>query len=209
MKGLVIVCGVLLALAALSIVRVGGVAKYSEGGFFAFLRVGPIRFQLYPAKKKSGAEKKKKEKHPAQGGKAEAGGPLRLFKALAPDLLDAVKALKRKVRIDDISLVLTVAAADPAAAAMAFGGANALIGMIWPLIENNFNVRKRTVKTGVDFESSEPSLYLSASFSLTVGQLVSLGLHHGVKLLKQYRQYQKAYNADRKADSYGKEPSHQ
>ena len=68
--------------------------------------------------------------------------------------------------------------------ALSFGGVNAAIGMIWPLLENNFNIGDRRIRTKVDFNLTEPEAYLYASFSLRVGQAVALALRLGIRFLK-------------------------
>ena len=83
-------------------------------------------------------------------------------------------------------------------AAMAFGGANAALGMMLPLLENHFNVRQRSIRTAVDFEGSRPVIYLKAAFSLTIGQGVVLAVRLGfqaLRILSQYKSGQKQKEA--------------
>ena len=83
-------------------------------------------------------------------------------------------------------------------AAMPFGGANAALGMMLPLLENHFNVRQRSIRTAVDFEGSRPVIYLKAAFSLTIGQGVVLAVRLGfqaLRILSQYKSGQKQKEA--------------
>jgi hypothetical protein len=119
-------------------------------------------------------------------------------KEFLPLAAEPAGRFKRKVRIDQLELELTAAASNPAAAAMAFGGANAALCMMLPLLENHFNVRQRSIRTAVDFEGSRPVIYLKAAFSLTIGQGVVLAVRLGfqaLRILSQYKSGQKQKEA--------------
>lgn len=178
------------ALVLLSLVRVGGTVEYSRSGVLIRLRAGPLRIRVYPPrpKKADGQEKpkrvKKKPKPEEEQPEPKPGGQLGPLKAVLPVVADAAGQLRRKVRVDRLLLDVTAAASDPAAAALAFGGVNAAIGMIWPLLENNFNIGDRRIRTRVDFNLTEPEIYLYGSFSLRLGQAAALALRLGIRFLK-------------------------
>ena len=178
------------ALVLLSLVRVGGTVEYSRSGVLIRLRAGPLRIRVYPPrpKKADGQEKpkrvKKKPKPEEEQPEPKPGGQLGPLKAILPVVADAAGQLRRKVRVDRLLLDVTAAASDPAAAALAFGGVNAAIGMIWPLLENNFNIGDRRIRTRVDFNLTEPEIYLYGSFSLRLGQAAALALRLGIRFLK-------------------------
>ena len=90
--------------------------------------------------------------------------------------LEAAGRLRRKIRVDKIYLDVIVGGADPAEAALAYGGVNAAIGMIWPLVEHNLNVKDRRIRTRADFSAAETELSLEAAATLTVGQALALAL---------------------------------
>ena len=188
-----IVLGAIVAvLVLISLIRVGGTVEYSRSGTLVHLRAGPLRIQVYPPKpkKKSGEKKpkraKKKNPKPQKEEQPEPkpGGQLDTLKAMLPLVADAAGQLRRKVRVDKLLLDVTAAAPDPAMAALSFGGVNAAIGMIWPLLENNFNIGDRRIRIKVDFNLTEPEAYLYASVSLRVGQAVALALRLGIRFLK-------------------------
>lgn len=194
MTGLKILAGVVLVLFLLGRVRVGGEAEYSETGLLVKARAGWLRFQVFPLKEKKG-KKEKKEKPPKPPKEAlerergpGRGGPLELAKRYLPLVCEAAGELKRRIRIDRLRLDLVVAAENAADAAMAYGYANMALGMLWPLIEQNFEVRDPEVHTGVDFQGDASVFYISAAFSARLGQLVSFGLRFGWKFLRTYLQ---------------------
>lgn len=186
----VVLGAIAAALVLLSLVRVGGTVEYSRSGVLIRLRAGPLRIRVYPPrpKKADGQEKpkrvKKKSKPEEEQPEPKPGGQLGPLKAALPVVADAAGQLRRKVRVDRLLLDVTAAASDPAAAALAFGGVNAAIGMIWPLLENNFNIGDRRIRTRVDFNLTEPEIYLYGSFSLRLGQAAALALRLGIRFLK-------------------------
>ena len=190
--GWIILACVVLTLFLISLVRVGGLAQYSREGLLAQLKVGALRVTLYPPRpKKEKAKKPPKEKHrkkeekpTAEEPPAKPGGTLELVKRYLPLAVEAAGRFRRKVRIDRLYLDFISAAADPAAAAMNFGYANAAIGMILPLFEHNFHVKERRIRTAADFEAREPTIFIHAELSLTIGQGIALGARLAVRFLK-------------------------
>ena len=186
----IVLGAIVAALVLLSLIRMGSTVEYSRSGTLVHLRAGPLRIQVYPPKprKKSGEKKPKRAKKSAKPQEEQPepkpGGQLDTLKAMLPLVADAAGQLRRKVRVDRLLLDVTAAAPDPAMAALGFGGVNAAIGMIWPLLENNFNIGDRRIRTKVDFNLTEPEAYLYASFSLRLGQAVVLALTLGMKFLK-------------------------
>ena len=151
---------------------------------------GPLRIRLFPRTEKR--PKGKTEKTKKRGEKASKEGEDKPEKAkinLPPmgDLihiaLEALGSLKRKIRLDDLTLHLIWASEDPADTAVGFGKAQATMGMIWPLIANNFNVKKHDLGVSVDFERTKPDIVARGALTMTVGQLVSFGVRFGIKLL--------------------------
>ena len=109
-----------------------------------------------------------------------------------------------------------MAGGDPASVAVAFGSANAIIGMVLPLLEQNFHIRQRDIRTAVDFQRAHSEVWAKLSLSLTVGQGVAFALHLGWQslcVLMRWRRQQDEKKATKqiteRAVEYGKEPSHQ
>lgn len=220
-----------LVLFLVSRIRLGGIAEFKEAVFSLRIIVGPLRIKLFPREKKQGTGKEdkrpKKKKEKEQAGKGDKGGEKPAKRKLPPvgDLiriaLEALGQLKRKIRLDDVTIHLTWASEDPADTATGFGKANALLGMIWPLIANNFNVKKHDLGVSVDFERTKPDIYARGSLTMTIGQLVSFGVRFGVKFLvlwsrsgKAAQKQQEGKNDERKQPSnqqpdgnhHGKDP---
>ena len=185
----IVLGSILLALVLISLIRVGGFSEYSKSGLLAKLKVGPVYVTVYPMKRKPKKEKKakkekEKKKPPEEEPPAKPGGSLEQFKRYMPLLADAAGRAKQKIRIDRLYFDFIAAASDPALAAMEYGYANAAIGMIWPLFENNFKVKERRIRTAIDFQTTAPTVCVYAALSLTIGQAVALSLRLMVKFLK-------------------------
>lgn len=175
MKVLLVLALIAAVLVLISLIRIGIQVIYVPSGLMLRLKLGPVRMTLLPRKEKKQSKKKKKEPQnaAAEEGKRDMLGQIRRG---LPLIAEAAGRLKRKVRLDRIYLDVTAAASDPASAALAFGGVNAAVGMIWPLVEQNFNVRDRRIRTRVDFEAARPAVSLDAAATLTIGQAVVLAI---------------------------------
>lgn len=188
------VLGLVLLLPALvSQVRVGGEVDYAAGGLRVRIRLGPLRLTVYPLrmKKKKRPKKEKAPPRPQAWAGKPGGGSLALLRELLTLAAEAAGRLRRKLRVDRLDLELVLAAGDPAAAALAFGGTNAALGMILPLLEQNFDIRRRNIRTAVDFERKTPAVTLGAAVTLTIGQGAALAFHLGRKALPALLQYRK------------------
>lgn len=180
---------ILAALLLLGQIRFGAQVLYSSAGVTLKLKIGPVKITLLPQKEKKRPEKKpKKPKKPKKLKKAAEGPPLgpeeiiALVKQALPVALEAAGRLKRKIRVDRLYLDVAVGGEDPAAAATAYGGLNAAIGMIWPLVEQNLHVKDRRIRTRADFLETRTRVDLDAAATLTVGQALALAFWLAPKL---------------------------
>ena len=189
MTFLKVLLAILVVFWLISLIRIGGRVSYGQAGLSAAALAGPFQIQLLPAKpKKKKPKKPKKEKPPAaekQEKKPKEGQPgtlSRLMKLL-PVVGQACGALKRKIRIDDLELELIWGGTDAAAIALGYGQANAALGMLWPILDNNFKVKRHSFQVDLDYNRPQPGVELTAALTLTVGQIVTLGVHYGGKAL--------------------------
>ena len=188
----VILLAVLLALVLLGQVRLGAGGEYGPAGPRAWLRIGPARLPLWPRKQE--ARKKpapqKKGTHPAGGGKEGRRAALRAgldyLRALLPVALEAAGQFRRKLRVDELFLEARIASDDPAGAAAAYGYASAALGALWGPLNEAFQIRDGTVRLLPDLEGGTSSLEGRVSLSLTLAQLLRLGLHFGYKGLRAF-----------------------
>lgn len=189
-----VLLAVLAVLWLISLIRVGGRVSYGQAGLFAYLLMGPVKLQLFPMANasegnwRSKAKKPKKEKPPmAEKHKKEPGegrpGTLSRLMKLLPVVGQACGSLKRKIRIDELELEVIWGGTDAAAVALGYGRANAALGMLWPVFDHNFKVKRHSFKISADYGRTEPAAELRAAVTMTVGQMMTLGVHYGVKAL--------------------------
>ena len=194
MRALWIGAAILLLLFLLMQVRLGVRGEYRAGGLTAWARLGPLRFQVFPWKKKEKSpkkppreEKRKKEEtapEPGQPLEQRIGGALAYARTLLPIALEAGGQFRRKLRVDKLELELTVSAPDPADAALRYGQANAALGCAWGALLLVFEVKEGRAAVKLDLEAGESALYALASLSLKVGQALWLGVYFGIKALR-------------------------
>lgn len=200
-----VLAAIILAFFLISLIRVGGILEYGEPGLLIRLRLGRFYFTIFPMKPKKAKPEKKRKKEtkvkpePESPEPARSGNTWELLKRFLPVVADAAGRFKDKVRIDRLDMDLTVAARDPATAAIAYGAANGAIGMMIPVLEHNFKVKERQLRTRVDFDRTSPKVRLKAAFSLTIGQGTVLGLRFGVKAFQTYLSYRKSVQKQKEA----------
>lgn len=215
----VILACILAALVLISLIRVGVRAEYDGGQLTVHLRAGPAALRVYPLKqKKKKPEKSQKPKPQKEREEAEpgTGEKLSLLWELLPVALRAAGSLRRKISVDLLEAHILLAGSDPASVAVAYGSTNAIIGMVLPLLEQNFHIRQRDIRTAADFQQTHSEVQAKAALSLTVGQGVTFALRFGWQALgvllrwrRQNETEKTAKHTTERAVPYGKEPSHQ
>lgn len=183
---------ILAVLWLISLIRLGGRVSYGQAGLAVQLLAGPVKLRLLPLKprkpeKEKKRQKKKKpsqEKPPKKPEAEGAPGTLSRLLKLLPVAGEFCGSLRRKIRIDDLDLALTWGGTDAAAAALSYGRAQAALGMIWPVFEHNFKVKRRSFQLGLDYSLPQPVVELRAAVSLTLGQALALGVKYCAKALR-------------------------
>lgn len=194
MTWLIVLGCILLAVWLIGRIRIGAAVAYSEEGLSVSLKAGPKNLQVLPA------QPKKKEQKPAKAKKEKKGSveaesrktqrstrdTVSLTLKFLPLLGEAAGRFRRKIRVDRLKLYVIWGGEDPAAAAKGYGAGHAAMGILWPVVEQNFNVKEHDLRVDVDFERKKPELIADARVSITIGQCFSLGLNLGLKALKIY-----------------------
>ena len=193
MTVLIVLACILLVLWLLCQLRIGATVDYSETGLVLSIKAGPFTIGILPAKEKPQKEKKPKPAKQKAVPSEEAVKPKRSIKdtvaivlKFVPLVGQAAGHLRRKIRIDWLKLHVIWANADPASAAIGYGAGNALLGTLWPVLDNNFKIKERDLRVDVDFERTNPTVTLNARATLTIGQSLSMGIRLGIQALKIY-----------------------
>jgi hypothetical protein len=148
---------IVFALWLISLIRAGASVRYDGDGLKVRLGIGPVSFTVFPVKKK---KKPKPEKRNRKGPRPSRKHPPKKVETWSGQAVSSAAAeapgASGKDPIDDVEMELTWGADDPDDAALGYGFANAALGMLWPLIENNFNVRHKRLGTSVDYNAAGP-----------------------------------------------------
>ena len=182
MTGPIIALCVLVLLAVVLLLRVGVQVEYGRPMLSVWVWLGPRHIQLIPAKKRKSTNQKKAVKT-GTGKPRQKGETVELIRAFLPLVLRTISRLCGKLRVDKLELVLTAGAEDPGDAALQYGRANALLGSLWQPIVTACHVVDGHARVDVDFEAAKPEIYLFASLSLRVGQLLVLAVVFAVQAL--------------------------
>ena len=185
--------GWLIALAivvALAFIPLGIQARYDADGASAWLIFGPLRFALYPSRKKTKTTREKsaeaEEKKKKSSEKKKSGNLSEFF-----SLVDAVKdflgeLLFRKMRVNLLQARIVLAGDDPCDLAVNYGRAWAALGNLVPALERFFVIRKRDLRVECDFTANKTLIDAHIVLSITLGRLLHLGLRYGIRVLREF-----------------------
>jgi hypothetical protein len=188
-----IVIGLLLIIiACFMVLRIGVRVEYSEDGLRVLFYAGPIKIKVYPSSKKSVKRKKKKPKAPKEPeDRIKKGGPVTKVREILSVFSYVSEKLKRKITIQQLTLYYLAAGKDAAHTALAFGVSSAAAGLILPVLENNFIIKNKDVRTAVSFTEKESSVYLKARLSIAMRVIPYIVIVFGYRY-KQMQSKQKA-----------------
>lgn len=201
--GWLIALGVLILIAMLPI---GISALYDAEGPQAIVYVGPIRFFVFPAKKK---EKRKKEKKPKKKstGKGSGnsttnkkkGGNIQEFFPLVDMVLDFLAAFGKKLRVNNLQMKLILAGGDPSDLAVNYGKGWAALGNLVALLENAFIIKKRDLEVECDFLADSTTIIVNVDVSITVGRVLALLTVQGIPIIRELLRLMKIIKGGAKA----------
>lgn len=186
--------GWLIALAVITAVLwipLGVSASYDEDGAVVKLVAGFLRFQLYPGKPKKKKETPKKEKKqqtkPQPAKKQEKqGGSLSDFFPLVDVVLDFLSDIRRKLRVDLLELRILMVGDDPCDLGINYGRAVAAVSALDPQLERLFVIKKKHIRVECDFAGENNQVWANVRLTITIGRILSMGLRHGTKALREY-----------------------
>lgn len=190
--GWLIALGILILLGS---VPLGVFVRYDSGGPLVRIVAGVLRFTVIPLpKKKKKVPKEKKEPSPAEEKKTppkpaeepkKKGGSLLDFYPLIQVGERFLNQFRRKLRVDDLVLKLTLGGDDPCDLALNYGRAWAALGNLVPVLERFFHIRRRNFEVQCDFTSEETLIEAQAKLTMPLRQLVELGVVYGYLFIKE------------------------
>lgn len=171
------------------------------------VKIGPVRFRIYPAKQKEKKSKKqaRKAEKSAQTGKTEKKkNSLPKFKlrdikdavrTLWPPLKLALERTRKGVRIHPLDLSLTLGGLkDPGEAGKLYAYLHAGMWTAMPLLEKIVDIPDPHLHVGLDFGEAQNVIEGEAALKAHVGTLLRAALTVGIPALKWYRRWKKQAN---------------
>ena len=202
MSGWVVLGIVLAVFVLIGCIPVGVDARYHENALALRLKIGFFTMQVLPAKPKKKKAAPKKEKSAPKNAAAKPAKPKKQFqmpKLTLQDILalvdlacDTLGDLRRKLRVEVLVLHVTLGGSDPAKAAILYGRAWALIGMLNPKLEQLFVIKKRDIQPVLDYNEKEMKVDAHLALTITIGRAISLAGRAGVRFLKLWLNKKKA-----------------
>ena len=186
----------LLILFLLAILPLGASVLYDEDGPRVRIVAGPVKIQVFPMKKKAKKDKPKKEakKKPAKAEKPakkpapkpKSGGSWTDFLPLVQVALDLLNDFRRKLRVNELKLHLTMAGDDPCDLAVNYGRMNASLATLLTQLERFLVIQKRDVHIDCDFAADETVILARLDLTITLGRILSIAAVYGVRGLKTF-----------------------
>ena len=189
--GWLIALGIIVLLAMLPL---GVSLRYRQDGLRAWALIGYLKISVYPFRKSDNKEKKKKpdpapEQKSKTGAPAEqsaGGGSWRDFLPLVQVLLDFLKDLRRKIRVRNMELHVTMAGEDPCDLAVNYGRMNIAMAGLLAQLDRFFVIKKRSVWLRCDFDAEETVVSARLDVTITVARLLVLAVRHGIRGAKTF-----------------------
>lgn len=172
----------LVVLVGIAILPIGIRGVYRESTAGVWVLIGPLKFRVYPAKPKA----KKTSSQPKKDGKknTKKGGSLSDFYPIMRTILDFLEQLRRKVSVRNLELKVILAGDDPCNLAVNYGRAWAAVGSLMPQLDRFLSIRKKNIEVECDFLAESTKVYAKVDATLTVARAFSLGIRHGIKIIK-------------------------
>lgn len=199
--GILAVLAILLVL--LCLMWVGVRVSLTPDSQVVDVKIGLIRFRIYPAKRKEKKEKKqaKEAETSAKSGKTEKKKSLPKVKlrdikdavrTLWPPLKRALERTRKGIRIHPLDLSVTLGGLkDPAETAKLYAYLHAGMWTAMPLLEKVIDIPDPHLHIGMDFSEAETVLEGEAALKAHVGTLLLAALQVGIPALKWFLRWKK------------------
>ena len=169
---------------AVSLLRVGATAEYSDDGILLLAHVGFITKKLFPKKQKNKKRGKKEKRKPREYRKkerrderaaAKKPGLSFEFRTLLDEVVNVLGKIKRRLLIKELTVLYVQAGGDPAKMATNHGVALTALGLTQATLECFFRVKRYNLHTSVDFIADKSRVYVHATFTIAVWEVISIG----------------------------------
>lgn len=170
---------ILAVITGLIFLPLGFRGVYAEHNSGVWVFVGPIKFRVYPKKKREETPKQKESEKSRKNTKK--GGNYHNFKLIICRIFEFLNQFRRKIRIKRLELKVTLTGDDPCDLAVHYGEAWAATGNLLPQLEQAFTIKKRDIDVIYDFTADKTRIYARLDASITLGRTLHLLSRHGIK----------------------------
>ena len=170
---LIVLLCIFLLLGLLCLLPVKAKGGYHEGGFTLKVAFGPFSKQIVPSEGKTHKRSKKERAQGEQKEETPGPGSFSKFRKLLPVVCRAAGDVRKKLRVEDLQLHVIWGGPDPATAAIGYGAAHGVVGLLWAALEENFSIKKHEIQIDLDYQQRQPVVTMQAVLALTLGQLLA------------------------------------
>ena len=177
---MIVLAIIIAALGLLLLLRFGVTITYGQDGLEVVARVGIIPIKIHPSDKKKPKKKKKDKKSVSELADMllrrkkddKKPGKIETFFELLKLTKNILERIRRKLLIKNLDIHFVSAGKDPMQAALMYGSVNAIYGVLEPMLERNFRLRRFNFTSDADFEKTKPLIYANATFSIAVWEML-------------------------------------
>lgn len=204
-------CIVLMILGLAAVLPVGMDGRWQSGSALVFLKLGPLRLQVFPwkwKKKASGqdqTEAPKKEKKKRRTPKQRPALTKKDYFSLAKILLRTMQRFRRKLSVDFLQLHYTAASGDPYDTVMQYSRFCAALEALFPLAKQVLHIKKQDIVLDLTFETDKPIVKARVELALRIWEICYVSARMLVDLLKWRKQHQIAAEQTPAAEEQSKQ----
>ena len=171
---------IIAAIGLFLLLRFGVTIVYGQDGLEVTAIVGVIPIKIHPSDKKKPKKKKKAKKSVSEIADMllrrkkddKKPGKLETFLELLRLAKDVLNRIRKKLLIKNLDIHFVSAGKDPMQAALMYGSANAVYGALEPVLKRYFRLRHLNFTSDADFEKTKPLIYVNATFSIAVWEVL-------------------------------------
>ena len=175
MTALIVIFCILLFLLLAALLRVSVSINYESEEIRIKGKIGPVSLSIYPPSEKKRQQKKESKKKAGSSSDREKDKDKNVIKDFfdsVPIFLEVFGRLRRTVKVNELSLHITVGGQDPFDTAMLYGHVSELLGTLTPLIDRTFDVKRQDVTADVDFQLDSSNIIAFLKFSLSLWEII-------------------------------------
>ncbi len=116
--------------------------------------------------------------------------------AIAQETLPLLQAILKKLgrdkKVERLELEVIVGAEDPVETVELYGKIHAVVGTLWPPMDQGLNIQRGRVRVLMDFDAPGIACYGRFALSITLGKLLQTGLMAGLGTMKIMKKVKKS-----------------